>query len=66
MDIVQEMFPEHVISLRGDLPWPARLPDLSACDYFHWGYLKAKVYSTRPWTINDFKITIWKQISVIS
>jgi hypothetical protein len=40
-------------------------PDLSACDYFLWGYLKVKVYTTTPQTINDFKINILKKISVI-
>jgi hypothetical protein len=35
--VFQEMLPEHVISLRGELPWPARSPDLSASDYFLWG-----------------------------
>jgi hypothetical protein len=43
-EVVREMFLEHVISLRGEIPWPARSPDLSASDYFLWGYLKAKVY----------------------
>jgi hypothetical protein len=38
---------------------------ISACDYFLWEYLKAKGYTTRPWTIDDFKITIQKQISAI-
>ena len=31
------MFPQHVISRGGNVPWPARSPDLSACDYFLWG-----------------------------
>jgi hypothetical protein len=62
MEVIWEMFLEH---LRGELPWPARLPDLSACGYFLCGYLKAKVYTTRPRTISDFKITIRKQISAI-
>jgi hypothetical protein len=56
---------KHIISLRGELPQPARLPDLSACSYFLWGYLKAKVYTTTPRTIDDLKITIQMQISVI-
>jgi hypothetical protein len=60
-----ENVPEHVISLRGELPRPASSPDLSACDYFLWGYLKAKAYTTRPWTIDDLKIAIRKQISAI-
>jgi hypothetical protein len=65
MEVVQEMFLEHVILLSGELPWPARSPDLSACHYFLWTHLKAKMYTTRPRTIDDFKIAIWKQISAI-
>jgi hypothetical protein len=42
-----------------------RMGKLSACDYFLWGYLKAKVYTTRPRTVDDFKIAIRKQISAI-
>jgi hypothetical protein len=41
-EVFQEMFPGHVISLRGELPWPARSPDLSACNYFLWGAAKLK------------------------
>jgi hypothetical protein len=59
------MFPERFISLRGELPWPTSSPDLSVCDYFLSGYLKAKVYITRPQTSDDHKIAIRKQISAI-
>jgi hypothetical protein len=65
MEVVREMFPERVVSLRGELPLPARSHDLSVCDYFLWEYLKAKVYTIRPRTIDNLKITIWKQISAI-
>jgi hypothetical protein len=34
MELIQEMFPEQVISLHRELPWPAHSPDLFACDYF--------------------------------
>ena len=34
MSVLREMFPQHVISLGGDVPWPARSPDLSARDSF--------------------------------
>jgi hypothetical protein len=61
---IQETFPEHVSSLHCELPWSAHSPELPACDYFLWGYLKAKVYTTRPWAI-DLKIAIQKQISAI-
>jgi hypothetical protein len=46
MEVMREMFPEHVIVLRGELSWPARSPVLSASAYFLWGYLKAKVYTS--------------------
>jgi hypothetical protein len=65
MDVFQAMFPEHVTSLRDELPWPAVSPDLSACNYLLWGYLKLEVYTTRLRTIDELKIAIRKHISVI-
>jgi hypothetical protein len=43
MGVLREMFPGRLISLRGDIPWPARSPDLASCDFFLWGHLKAEV-----------------------
>jgi hypothetical protein len=37
-------FPNHVISKNGDVLWPARSPDLSACDFFLWVYIKSRVF----------------------
>ena len=34
MTVVWQMFPKHVVSRFGDVPWPPRSPDLSACDLF--------------------------------
>jgi len=45
MSVLREMFPQHVISHGGDVPWLARSPDLSACDYFLWGISKADFLS---------------------
>jgi hypothetical protein len=42
MSVLRQIFPQHVISRGGDVPWPARSSDLSACDYFLWRYLKSK------------------------
>ena len=42
MAVVRILFPNHVISRYGDTTWPARSPDLSACDFFLWRYLKSK------------------------
>jgi hypothetical protein len=46
----------HLISLRGDIGWSTRSPDLTTCDYFLLcGYLKANVYTLRPGTIEHLK-----------
>ena len=45
MQYLRGQFPSRVISLRGDLPWPPRSPDLTVCDFFLWGYLKHKIWS---------------------
>jgi len=41
-----------------DVPWPPRSPDLSACDFFLWGYLVSKVYVRKPRTVDDLKVSI--------
>lgn len=62
---LREMFPRRVISRNGDVPWPARSPDLTACDYWLWGYLKSKVYLRRPRTIEELKENIRNEITAI-
>ena len=44
MSVLRGMFPQNVISRGGDVLWLARSPDLSACDYFLWGYLKSSFH----------------------
>ena len=55
--ILKEMFPNHFISLRGDIGWPARSPDLNPAIFFLWGYLKSKVFSYRPRSLEELKRT---------
>lgn len=38
-----------------NMPWPPRSPDLTPCDFFLWGYLKSKVYTTRSADIPELK-----------
>jgi len=59
------MFPGHVISLRGDIGWPLPSPDLTPCDFFLWGHLKAKVYE-RPQTLQALKEAIRKEVATIT
>ena len=64
MTVVRQMFPQHVVSRFGDVPWPPRSPDLSACDFFLWGYLKSKVYVRKPRTV-DLKVPIREEIATV-
>ena len=59
---IQNVFEDRVIS-RGR--WPARSPDLNPCDFFLWGYLKAKVYGNNPHTIDELKNNITNMIQSI-
>lgn len=45
--------------------WPPRSPDLNPCDYFLWGYLKARVYSPLPKTLDQLKANIEREIKKI-
>jgi hypothetical protein len=60
-----DCFQEKVISRNGDVTWPSRSPDVLACDYFLWGYLKHKVYENRPHNIDDVKEPITTAIQQI-
>ena len=65
MDCLKEIFGDRVASLRGNVGWSARSPDLSPCDFFLWGYLKAKVCEHRPTTILALKEVIVREIAAI-
>ena len=56
------MFPGHLISQRGDIPWPSHSPDLTAADFFLWGFLKSRVYRTRPRTLQDLEDNIRNEL----
>jgi hypothetical protein len=63
--VLRQMFPGRLVSLRSDIGWPTRSPDLSMCDFFLWGYLKDKVFKHRPNTIEDLKEKITQEIEAI-
>ena len=50
-DLLNDMFQNRVIAIYHQTEWPARSPDLFACDFFLWGYLKNKVFTSPPATI---------------
>ena len=45
IDRLREKFPGRVIFRNGDYNWPPRSCDLTPLDFFHWGYVKDKVYA---------------------
>jgi len=63
---LRRLFPQRVISRFGDVPWPPRSPDLTAPDFFLWGYLKSKVYSTRPTDLHALRVNIREEIAKLS
>ena len=57
------LFPQGKISRFDDVPWPPLSPDLTAPDFFLWGYLKSKVYSTSPTDLHALKENIREEIA---
>lgn len=66
LQVLKEMVPVLLISLRGDVPWRVRSPDLTPCNFFLWGYLKAEVYKHRSRTLRQLKDAIPVEIRRIS
>ena len=66
MRVLNKTFPACMISRRGNIEWPARSPDLNACDFFLWGYLKSKVYEKKPRTMVDLKQNTRDKVAAIS
>ena len=43
-EILDQRLTDRWIGRRGPIEWPARSPDLTACDFWLWTYLRQKVY----------------------
>jgi len=65
MNVLREMFPGRLISRFGDMHWPPRSPDLTVCYFFLWGYLKSRVYESKPRTLDELKDAIKTEIALI-
>lgn len=62
---LNEIFADRWIGRRGAIEWPPRSPDLTALDYFLWGYLKDRVYRTKPQNLVDLRQRIIDEIALI-
>lgn len=58
-------FPHRWIGRRGEIEWPARSPDLTPLDYFLWGYLKSKVYQTKPNNLDELRNRILQEAALV-
>lgn len=58
-------FPERIISRFGDTNWPSRSCDLNPLDFFLWGYVKDRVNTDRPQTLDQLKNNIRQVIGEI-
>ena len=63
MELLRHHFPGRVISRFGDVNWPSRSSDLTAPDFFLWGFLKSRVYQNKPATLQELKANIEEEIA---
>lgn len=52
-DYLDIVFPNRWIGRLGPIVWPPRSPDLTPLNYFLWGFLKDKVFRTKPATLQE-------------
>ncbi|XP_076254287.1 uncharacterized protein LOC143192681 [Rhynchophorus ferrugineus] len=64
IQLLNDVFPRELISQSGNLAWPAKSPDLTAPDFFLWGFLELKVYMNKPQTIQHLKGNIRHEITI--
>ena len=65
MGMLRELFPGRLVSLRGDISWPPRSPDISPPDFFLWGYLMTEMYKHRPRNLQELKDVIRQEVAAI-
>ena len=51
-------FPNRWIGRDGPTPWPSRSPDITPLEFFSWGYVQGKVFSTPVPDITNLKARI--------
>ena len=59
-------FPNRWIGRDGPTPWPPRSPDITPLDFFLWGYVKDKVFSTLVPDITNLKASITDDFAAVT
>lgn len=65
IQLLRHLFEERIISRGCEINWPSRSPDLTAADFFLWGYLKERVYVNKPQTLQHLKNNIEAEIRAL-
>ena len=65
MQRLRQLFPRRLVCLGEPREWPPRSPDLTPLDFFLWGYLKDKVYTTVPADLNVLEARIRREITAL-
>lgn len=65
-NFLNQTFINKWIGRRGQIEWPPRSPDLTPLDFFYWGYLKSKVYETKPANLDELKARIVEVSNLIT
>ena len=59
------LFPDRVVGIGHAVEYPPRSPDLTPLDFFLWGYIKSKVYTTPPADIEELERRIRVEIAAL-
>ena len=63
---LRNKFGDQVISRKTVNPWASHSPELNPPDFFLWGYVKDRVYVTKPRSIDELKAAVSDVIKGIS
>ena len=66
MNTLRAAFPGRLLSRFGDIQWPSNSPDLTAADFFLWGYFKAQVFTHTLPDINSLKNAIRQETVIVT
>jgi len=64
-DRLAELFGDRVIALNHQIEWPPRSPDLTPLDFFLWGHLKSRVFTTPPADLNELQRRITAEVDIV-
>ena len=59
-------FPNRLIGRDDPTPWPPRSPDITPLEFFVWGYVKDKVFSTPVPDITNLKARITDAFATVT